>query len=373
MELETRIVFTGDISFSRFFTDGWKGDGCLATEVKQYLLSSDYVVANLECPLTNATIQSNRLLNHSGAPEAGAFLRRMNILTWSLANNHIMDCGAAGLLDTLVCAKENGCQTIGIGKDIEQASRPVILGENVKVGVLSIAKPWDYLQADEGNAGALTWNKTKQIKKQIESLRSQVDWIVLMVHGGDEYCDLALPYMRSQYKNLLDLGADIVVAHHPHVIQNYELLGRKAIFYSLGNFIFDTENQRDYPHTDMGILLGINFQKEHFSFDHLPVRIDRALYLICQGETPPVFRQIEEQEYAKLWPLEAKRFYPVDFQKRKKLSKRMQAASKFVVFAHEIYLCKNKREFTIHQGRLNSLRGAWKKTALTDVLAYLNE
>lgn len=373
MNPKTRIVFTGDISFSRFFADGWKGEGCLSSEVQQYLADSDHVVANLECPLTQAAIESKRALNHSGDPEAGAFLRRMHIQTWSLANNHIMDCKENGLRDTLACAKANGCQTIGAGEDLNQAAAPVILGDAVKIGVLSIAQPWDFIQAGAKTPGALTWNKQETIKNQLNALRAEVDWIVLVIHGGDEYADLALPYMRSRYKKLLDSGADIIVAHHPHVVQNYELIGNKAVFYSLGNFIFDTENQRDFLHTDAGMLVGIDFRKDGFSFDFLPTWIDRENNKIRIGSTPPVFRTFKEEEYSKLWPFEAKKFYPVDFKKRKKLSKRMRSAPAIVVFAHEIYLCKNKRDLTIQIGRLKSLLKGWKNLPIKDVLDYLRE
>ena len=66
----------------------------------------------------------------------------------------------------------------------------------------------------------------------------------MVYHGGDEFFHVPMPYIRKQLKGYLDWGCDIVVAHHPHVVQGYEMLGKKAIFYSLGNFIFDTDYQR---------------------------------------------------------------------------------------------------------------------------------
>lgn len=370
--LHTEIVFTGDISFSKYFDGGWKNDNLLASEVMGFLGEADHVVANVECALTTCGYEKNKLLNHASNPEAGRFLSKLGIKIWSLANNHIMDCGVQGLNDTLRCAKENHCQTLGVGENFEQAAMPVIVGDHVKIGIFSIANPWDYLKTDK-NACVLTWDKKDRIKNAVTMIRSDVDWIVFVVHGGDEYSDIALPYMRERYKALLDLGADIIVAHHPHVVQNYERVGEKYIFYSLGNFIFDTENQRDFAHTDAGILLGVDFKKDSFSFNHLPIRINRTKGTVEKGDTPAVFCELNEKDYAAIWPYAARYFYPADLKKRKKKSKRLASASKPLLFAHEVYMCRRKRELTIQLGRILSVFGGWKKSESKDVRKYIAE
>lgn len=371
--MRTRIVFTGDISFSKFFENAWQRDDLLSPEIKQYLRDSECTVANVECPLTDRKIDSTRVLNHACPPEAGAFLKGLGVHCWSLANNHITDCGAGGLLDTLRCAKENGCKTIGVGANAEEASRPVLIGGDVKIGVISLAKPWTYLKAGSNTPGALTWEHTDLIKRSINMLRKKgADWVVIIAHGGDEYADIALPLMRKQYHALLDLGADIIVAHHPHVVQNYELPEKnKAIFYSLGNFIFDTENQRAFRNTDTGVLLGINFEKESFSFDHLPVHIDRNGNRVVKGETPAIFCEISDDDYKRIWPFAARCFYSVDLRNRKKLHKKMEGYSPAVMLAHEIFVCRHKRERTIQYGRFLSYLGKWKNAGCKDVIRYI--
>lgn len=371
--MATRIVFTGDISFSKYFESAWKTPDVLSPEIREYLRDADFVLANVECPLTGRSIRSERVLNHACSPEAGAFLRENGILYWSLANNHIMDCGAEGLADTIRCAEENGCKTVGAGADEREAARPLMLGTDVRIGILSLAKPWTYLKAGSEKPGALTWEHTALIRERIAGLRRDgADWVVVIAHGGDEYASVPLPYMRENYHALLAAGADVIVAHHPHVVQNYELPEKnKAIFYSLGNFIFDTENQRGFAHTDEGILLGIVFEKGSFRFDSLALKINRADNTVETGETPAVFTEIKAKDYAKVWPLAARYFYPVDLRNRKTLHKKISKYSKPVLFAHEIAVCKHRRERDIQRGRALSLLGKWKKAECREVIRYI--
>jgi poly-gamma-glutamate synthesis protein (capsule biosynthesis protein) len=104
------------------------------------------------------------------------------------------------------------------------------------------------------------------------------------------------------------MGADLVVCHHPHVPMNYELVGDKAIFYSLGNFIFDTDYQRAQYNTDIGVLLKLNFTETEFSFEPMGIRIVRGEERIEKGELPRIFTNVTADEYEKLSPLAAKMF-----------------------------------------------------------------
>jgi poly-gamma-glutamate synthesis protein (capsule biosynthesis protein) len=105
------------------------------------------------------------------------------------------------------------------------------------------------------------------------------------------------------------LGADVVVGHHPHVAENYELFeDGKAIFYSLGNFIFDTDYQRAHPYTDVGILLKLIFTEEKMTFEAIGTRIIRGPERIDTAPLPDIFTNIPAEEYVLLAPLAAKGF-----------------------------------------------------------------
>ena len=102
------------------------------------------------------------------------------------------------------------------------------------------------------------------------------------------------------------MGADIVVSHHPHVPMNYEMVGDKAIFYSLGNFIFDTDYQRSQYNTEKGLLLSIKLSESSFSFTPYGIDILRDKDHVDLGELPVIFQDVPEEEYKLLSPLSAK-------------------------------------------------------------------
>ena len=148
MATSTSITFTGDIAFSKYFSNSWKGNGCISNELSSYLHSSDYVIANIESPVTHNNVTVRRKLVHSSPFESAQYLSRNNIRYWNIANNHITDCGAEGIKDTVTSATQNNCITIGAGITQYECNNPTILGNNVKIGIVSLAKPWTQLKSN---------------------------------------------------------------------------------------------------------------------------------------------------------------------------------------------------------------------------------
>ena len=104
------------------------------------------------------------------------------------------------------------------------------------------------------------------------------------------------------------MGVDIIVAHHPHVPMNYERVGEKMIFYSLGNFIFDTDYQRAQYNTDRGVLVKLRLTEEAYDFEAHGLRINRETEHIEAAPLPDIFTDVPENEYRLLAPLAAKMF-----------------------------------------------------------------
>ena len=151
----TSIAFTGDISFTKYMTDGWKREDLLDETVTEFLHSADHVVANVECALSNDATTGTGL-KHASDPAAGAFIRdKIGADIWSVANNHILDCKAKGLLDTLQTAREHGCLTIGAGANKEGAAAPVILEEAGGIGIFSVVYDYEKLRTPEDEPGVL--------------------------------------------------------------------------------------------------------------------------------------------------------------------------------------------------------------------------
>lgn len=314
----TVIAFTGDVAYSQYFKDSWRSP-TVDDEILSFLRNTQYVVANIEGPVTDRPIDSKWRLNHASPSGAANSFLSMHLNIWNLSNNHILDCGIDAVFDSVQIAGGYGCIPQGIGKTKAERPEPVIVGdEGCRVGIFSVSQ--DYRNSFAGQEWIVTIDDTEYIRKQIHTLKEQVDYVVVVAHGGREYTSMPLPPEREQYRKFLKWGADIVVAHHPHVVQNYEKVGCKFIFYSLGNFIFDTPTQRQFRYTDRGILLRLAFSSHGMiSWTYLVTKIDReAQYIRAAGRPgegePEIFCDIGGLEYALLWPLAAK-IYRKNFRK----------------------------------------------------------
>ena len=254
-------------------------------------------------------------LAHKSNPTALQFVKKhIKNPILSLANNHMMDFGKKGLLDSLEYTEKENLKTIGAGRNENEATDYVILGDEIKVGILAFQYK-DYFIATENALGTAHEKHKKLIKKKIKKLKEKVDYVVLVYHGGDEFLNTPMPYTRKKIKKFLTYGADIIVAHHPHTVQGYEKIKNKTIFYSLGNFIFDTDFQRAQSGTDEGILLKIEFSKDNYSFKEYPIynnRKSNTIELVTKNDN---FRDIKKV-YRKLWKKEANRLEQIKANKK---------------------------------------------------------
>ena len=133
LKKNTTIAFTGDIGFDKYMEKKWEDEELLAPEITEFLTSADHVVANVEGPLVDNTATLTQAaemrLMHTIHPDAEKVLRDIHADIWNLCNNHIMDAGQDGLALTLQEAKKFGAKTIGVGMNMTEAARPLILDE----------------------------------------------------------------------------------------------------------------------------------------------------------------------------------------------------------------------------------------------------
>ena len=311
MGVKTDIIFTGDIGFDKYMDRRWEDKNFLSEEVLSYLKGADHLVVNVEGPLSRGEkiTRANGVaaLTHCMDPAAVAFLDDIGADVWNICNNHIMDSGVTGILDTLKLAGERGVKTLGAGMNITEASAPVIFNEAGGIGLIGVGYQRACRKADEDTPGCFSFSDLDRIRTQIEAIKSRCRWCVVVAHAGEEFTALPSPYTRRRYIEYLNMGADIVVSHHPHVPNNYETFDDgKVIFYSLGNFVFDTDYQRAQFHTDEGLFVKLSFTQEGFTFEPFGIKIDRDDERIIGGEVPEIFIDIRAEEYEKLAPLNAK-------------------------------------------------------------------
>ena len=310
MKEKSSLVFTGDIGFDRYMYGKWDDGELISNDILRFLHSADHVIPNVEGPVANAeqnTVQSGvQQLLHTIDPKAICVLEKMGADIWNICNNHIMDAGEYGIKSTLEEAKKLGVQTIGAGMNIEEARKPVIINEAGGIGLFGVGYQRACRKADTDKPGCYSWSDLDAIQKTIDDIKSTCRWCVVVAHAGEEFTPLPSPYTRERYRRYLEMGADIVIGHHPHVPMNYETVGDKIIFYSLGNFIFDTDYQRSQFNTEYGLIVKLNFTPEKFSWEGMGLKIMRDTEHIVKHPFPRIFVDIGEEEYNLLSPLSAK-------------------------------------------------------------------
>ncbi len=299
----TSIAFTGDITFSKYVANAYQEADLVDRKITDFLCSSDHVVANIEAPVTAGEVEGKRKMSRANPPESVEKLLSLNARIWNLANNHATDCKAPGIRDTLDIAEQNGIRAFGAGLCKADAARFMELPGSGGIGMFGVTYYRDFLKTGTDTAGCITWEDEETIRANITEIKKRNRWCVIVAHCGQEFSNIPMPYVRRRYLRWLELGADVIVGHHPHVVQNYEQVGEKLIFYSLGNFILDTDYQRKQKYSEYGVLVKLNFTEDRVTWEHLGTWLDRDNSRVESYASPAIFTNIDPKEYRRLLPM----------------------------------------------------------------------
>lgn len=214
-----------------------------------------YKIINLEGPLTD----SNNEIKKSGPVLKGTELsvkgiKKMGINLCSLANNHILDYGLEGLHSTIKLLNENEISYVGAGNTIKDAGLPFIISfDDIRVGVYSCAE-YEFTIATEQHGGANPFDSL-EIAEYIENIKLQVDYLIVLYHGGKEHYRYPAPYVQRRCRKMIEKGADLVICQHSHCVGCMEEYKEGTIVYGQGNFIFD---RGDNEFRNTGLLIKVN-------------------------------------------------------------------------------------------------------------------
>ncbi|MDF2962907.1 MAG: poly-gamma-glutamate biosynthesis capsule formation protein [Paenibacillus sp.] len=259
-----KLTFVGDVIFASKVEDLLKKNGWDYPYhyVKDYLDKADITVANLETPIsTRGTPQSKEYVYRS-SPEALPAFKAAGFDLVNTSNNHILDYGQDALLDTMDFLDKSGIKRVGTGRNSEEAYRHVIMEHNgIKVAFLGFSRvvPSTGWFAGKQKPGLAETYSTKLPLEAITKAREEADLVVVIAHWGVERKDRPVKEQTDLAHQYIDQGADLVVASHPHVLQGFEQYKGKWIAYSLGNFIFTTNNE---PATWESMILNATCTKE---------------------------------------------------------------------------------------------------------------
>ena len=235
---------------------------------------SDYVAGNLECVLLDnaSDCEKNDKEIHINAETKTANVLKENGFTLvSLANNHLADFKAKGVVNTLDTLDKVGLKHVGAGRNLTEAAEYDMQEINgVKIATIAVSDiiPKDFAARDS-KAGILT-TKTLKYYQAVKDASEKADLVIANIHWGVEYGMTETEAQQQLARNLINWGVDVVIGSHPHVLQPVEKYGDGIIFYSMGNFVFD----QGWSRTKDSMVLNYYVDENgNCSFEITPIRI----------------------------------------------------------------------------------------------------
>jgi len=279
--LNSKFYFVGDLTLA-----GWNNyvSDSFSTTYRRWqdlTNQADLTVANLESCLIENGKECDRLVAVSQS-NCGA-IAELGIDVFTLANNHILDCGEESLKFTQRYLREMGIGAVGAGKNIEEATAPLIVTKcGKRIGIISTTDATHY-KAKKHRPG-ISPLSLKRMKKSIEEVLDDVDLVVVCIHSDLEFTNYPAPWKVRLSRKLARAGADIIVHHHPHTLQGIEIYEGSLIAYSLGTFIFPVHGTEYMKNRDgnvnEAVILEVNVkfaghESKYISYNLIPTVIDK--------------------------------------------------------------------------------------------------
>ena len=275
------VIFTGDILLDRgvrrvinqhgvdhLFSDG----------IDSIFRSAQVVVGNLECPATKIEAPVFKQFIFRAEPEWLDALKRHGVTHLNLANNHAIDQGREGLIDTYQNILAAGMVPLGAGENMQQAAAPVLLASAPRkvwlVPSLRLAlENYAYLP----DKPCVSQEPMDSLLQRVFRLRQADSTAVIIVslHWGGEHTLEPVPRQRHDAHMLIRAGADVLICHHTHTLQTIEDYHGHKIYYSIGNFIFDPTKALNAK--ACMVRLRITNEKDGLQVETIPVEIQRCV------------------------------------------------------------------------------------------------
>jgi poly-gamma-glutamate synthesis protein (capsule biosynthesis protein) len=233
------MVAVGDLMTDRNVGKAIQSNGVhsILSKVRDLTSAADVSFANLECPLSTEGPHDPSNCCFRARPETVQVVLDGGFDIVSLANNHSLNAGRAGVLQTLDVLDKHKVLYCGARRDREKGGEPTFLtvgNPPVKLGFLAATD----LSFEHGSYNKVATDRANLVA-QIQATRPQCDLLFVSLHWGEEYQDLPNQRQKGTAHALVDAGADVILGHHPHTLQGTEVYNGKLILYSMGNFVFD--------------------------------------------------------------------------------------------------------------------------------------
>lgn len=248
------IAFTGDILFdpnyaimATLLQRGGDISSGISPELIEEMQNVDIMMINNEFPYSDrGTPAPDKQFTFRAKPSSAAYLQDLGVDIVSLANNHAYDYGEDALLDTFQVLQDAGIHYVGAGIDAKEAARPIYyIINDMKIAFVSATQierndnP-DTKEATETAPGVFRcWNGEKLLQV-VKETKENCDFVIVYVHWGTENQEETDWAQDKQAKELVEAGADLIVGDHPHILQKVDIIQGVPVFYSMGNFWFNS-------------------------------------------------------------------------------------------------------------------------------------
>ncbi len=276
---ELSIVMVGDCLIHKMvYTDALTGDGNYSfskmfTEVSPLIINHDLAYYNQESIIGGKELGLSAYPRFNSPEEIGDDMVKLGFNLVSLANNHTMDKGEKGVINSVNYWKTKP-GVYYTGQALSEKERQ----DNIKVkeingityAFLSYTTQTNGLLPPSGKDYLTNIYSDEKAKKDIEKVRSEADLIIVAMHWGEEYQKYENQNQQRIAKYLSDLGVNLIIGAHPHVIQPVEYVGDTLVFYSLGNFI----SAQDTPDKLTGAIANLTVKKDKDKISFKDVKIN---------------------------------------------------------------------------------------------------
>lgn len=268
------LHFTGDVTLANHFERHVDNNLEYAFSKIKWFADADISMVNLENPLTSRGAPVEKQFTFRARPQYSKILKDAGVDIVTLANNHIYDYGPIGLNDTLEKLLADSIYFIGAGRNINEARHPVIFYiKGLKIAYFAYYGTHKHSDSHPavGDSSGTALRQLPIIKEDIEKFRTKVDYVIVNFHWGIEKAEYPGQDQIYFAHSVIDYGADIIVGHHPHVLQGIEKYKGKIIAYSLGNFIFGGNSRKMY---DTAILKIELKKKKDIAVSVIPIKVN---------------------------------------------------------------------------------------------------
>jgi len=287
----------GDVTFGLAVADSLaqKEPAYPWAEVSPLFGLYDVTVVNLEGPLCHGASPDpgQTSLDQRGDTSNAAPMAEAGIDAVCLANDHIMDYGAAGLEETLNVLRVQGLGTFGAGSSAEAAVKPLVFeAENgANIALLSFSDVSSPASAASEDTSGISEVSLESIGEMVGAAAQDAHYVAVFIHWGEVGSADITPRQREIAATCVEAGADLVVGCHPHVVQGIEVISGVPVIYSLGNLLFSSESEAGKN----AIFAGCRFSGGRLtSLELIPLRVEGGQPVpLCAGQAEDLLRQLE--------------------------------------------------------------------------------